>query len=69
LPGLTNTKFAGALFTHDDIYNEAIGNIPIGRHAEPNEMAGTVLYLSSDASSYTNSECIVVNGGLIVKAI
>tara|TARA_R110001583_G_scaffold4508_5_gene25976 strand:+ start:57 stop:824 length:768 start_codon:yes stop_codon:yes gene_type:complete len=66
LPGLTNTKFAGALFTHEDIYNEAISKIPMGRHAEPNEMAGTVIYLASDASSYTNGECIVVDGGLTI---
>lgn len=64
LPGLTKTKFAGALFTHDEIYNEAIKTIPMGRHAEPDEMAGTVLYLVSDAGSYTNGECIVVDGGM-----
>jgi NAD(P)-dependent dehydrogenase (short-subunit alcohol dehydrogenase family) len=66
LPGLTRTKFAGALFTRDEIYNEAIRTIPMGRHAEPDEMAGTVLYLVSDASSYTNGECIVVDGGMTV---
>ena len=64
LPGLTKTKFAGALFTHDEIYTEAIRTIPMGRHAEPDEMAGTVLYLVSDAASYTNGECIVVDGGM-----
>ncbi|WOJ92310.1 SDR family oxidoreductase [Congregibacter variabilis] len=64
LPGLTKTKFAGALFEHEDIYKEAMTKIPMGRHAEPEEMAGTVLYLVSDASSYTNGECIVVDGGL-----
>lgn len=63
LPGLTKTKFAGALFSNDDIYQSAIANIALHRHAEPDEMAGTVLYLVSDASSYTTGECIVVDGG------
>ena len=63
LPGLTQTKFAGALFTNEEIYNEALKTIPMGRHAEPEEMAGTVLYLVSDAASYTNGECVVVDGG------
>jgi NAD(P)-dependent dehydrogenase (short-subunit alcohol dehydrogenase family) len=38
----------------------------MGRHAEASEMAGTVLYLVSDASSYTNGECIVVDGGMTI---
>ena len=66
LPGITKTKFAGALFNNDDIYKEAMSNVPMGRHAEPNEMAGTVLYLVSDASSYTTGECIVVDGGITI---
>jgi len=66
LPGLTNTKFAGALFSHKEIYDVAVQEIPMKRHAEPAEMAGTVLYLVSDASSYTNGECIVVDGGLTI---
>jgi NAD(P)-dependent dehydrogenase (short-subunit alcohol dehydrogenase family) len=63
LPGLTKTKFAGALFDNDQIYQQAMQAIPMKRHAEPSEMAGTVLYLVSDASTYTNGECIVVDGG------
>ena len=66
LPGLTKTKFAGALFSNEEFYQEAIKGIPMQRHAEPEEMAGTVLYLVSDASSYTNGECIVVDGGLTI---
>lgn len=66
LPGLTKTKFAGALFSNDDIYQMAVQGIPMGRHAEPSEMAGTVLYLASDASSFTNGECIVVDGGMTI---
>ena len=66
LPGFTKTKFAGAIFAHDEFYKKAISMIPMNRHAEPEEMAGTVLYLVSDASSYTNGECIVVDGGLTI---
>jgi NAD(P)-dependent dehydrogenase (short-subunit alcohol dehydrogenase family) len=66
LPGLTKTKFAGALFENKDIYDHWINNIPLRRHGEPHEMAGTVLYLVSDAASYTNGECIVVDGGLTI---
>jgi NAD(P)-dependent dehydrogenase (short-subunit alcohol dehydrogenase family) len=66
LPGLTKTKFAGALFNNDEIYNMAVQGIPMRRHAEPREMAGTVLYLVSDASSYTTGECIVVDGGMTI---
>lgn len=66
LPGLTKTKFAGALFDNEDIYQEAVRTIPMGRHAEPAEMAGAVLYLVSDAASYTNGECIVVDGGMTI---
>lgn len=64
LPGLTKTKFAGALFAADEIYKTAVAGIPMGRHAEPQEMAGTVLYLVSDASSFVTGECIVVDGGM-----
>ncbi|WP_445403574.1 SDR family oxidoreductase [Acinetobacter vivianii] len=66
LPGLTKTKFAGALFSNEDVYNRWLQEIPLRRHAEPREMAGTVLYLVSDAASYTNGECIVVDGGLTI---
>lgn len=63
LPGLTKTKFAGALFT-EGVYEEAMKRIPMRRHAEPEEMAGTVLYLVSDASSYVTGECVLVDGGI-----
>jgi len=66
LPGITKTQFAGALFADKEIYQKAVQTIPMKRHAEPSEMAGTVLYLVSDASSYTNGECIVVDGGLTI---
>jgi NAD(P)-dependent dehydrogenase (short-subunit alcohol dehydrogenase family) len=66
LPGLTKTKFAGALFDNEKFYKHAVSTIPMKRHAEPEEMAGSVLYLVSDASSYTTGEILVVDGGITV---
>jgi len=66
LPGLTRTQFAGALFEDEKFYNHAIAQIPMRRHAEPGEMAGAVLYLVSDAASYTTGEILVVDGGMTV---
>jgi NAD(P)-dependent dehydrogenase (short-subunit alcohol dehydrogenase family) len=66
LPGLTETKFASALFTNDDIYKHAVEKVPMHRHAVPMEMAGAVLYLVSDASSYTTGTCIVCDGGMLI---
>ncbi len=66
LPGLTKTKFAGALFENEKMHKMAMAAIPMSRHAEPEEMAGTVLYLASDASSYTTGESIVVDGGFTI---
>jgi NAD(P)-dependent dehydrogenase (short-subunit alcohol dehydrogenase family) len=66
LPGLTKTEFAGALFEDEKFYNYAISQIPMRRHAEPGEMAGAVLYLVSDAASFTTGEILVVDGGMTV---
>lgn len=65
LPGLTDTKFASALTTNDAIRQQAMAHIPMKRVAAPDEMAGTVLYLVSDASSYTTGACINADGGYL----
>ncbi len=66
LPGLTETKFAGALFSNPQLVERYIQNIPLRRHAQPDEMAGAVLYLASDAASYTTGSCITVDGGMLI---
>ena len=65
LPGLTDTKFASALVKNDSIREEALRHIPLKRVADPSEMAGAVLYLASDASSYTTGLSLNVDGGYL----
>jgi len=66
LPGATDTKFAATLVKNPAILEKALEHIPMNRVAEPDEMAGTVLYLVSDAASYTTGACINVDGGYLL---
>lgn len=63
LPGLTETHFSEALIKNESIYNYALQHIPMHRHAQPSEMAGAVLYLVSDAASFTTGTHIICDGG------
>ena len=38
---------------------------PLGRHGQPDEVAGTIAFLASDDATYINGATIVVDGGMI----
>jgi NAD(P)-dependent dehydrogenase (short-subunit alcohol dehydrogenase family) len=65
-PGLVETKFASAIVQNDALRSMIVGRTPLGRHAQPQEIAGAALYLASDASSYVNGHTLVVDGGLTI---
>jgi NAD(P)-dependent dehydrogenase (short-subunit alcohol dehydrogenase family) len=66
LPGGTDTKFASALVHNPAVLERMMAHVPMRRVAQPDEMAGTVLYLVSNASSYTTGACINVDGGYLI---
>ncbi|MBM4228786.1 MAG: SDR family oxidoreductase [Gammaproteobacteria bacterium] len=65
IPGVTRTRFAQALHDDESFLAPARARTPLKRSAEPSEMAGAVLYLVSDAASYTTGSFVTVDGGYL----
>jgi NAD(P)-dependent dehydrogenase (short-subunit alcohol dehydrogenase family) len=65
LPGLTDTKFASAITQNPKLMAMMTQLIPMGRSAQPNEIAPAALFLASSASSYITGTCISVDGGYL----
>ena len=63
-PGLVETRFASALVNNPQILKQVVSRTPLGRHAQPPELAGAAVYLLSDAASFTTGTTLVVDGGL-----
>jgi 2-deoxy-D-gluconate 3-dehydrogenase len=62
-PGYIATDNTKAL-REDEVRNKAIlDRIPQGRWGTPEDLMGTVVFLSSDASNYLNGSVVTVDGG------
>ena len=49
---------------HPDQLETYRGDVPIGRMGVPDDLAGAVIFLASEASSFVTGQNIHVNGGL-----
>ena len=60
-PGLIRTAMTEAL--RQDVWDQKMAEIPMGRAGEPEEVAKVVLFLASDLSSYLTGTVLEVTGG------
>ena len=62
-PGYVKTAFTEGVREHEGIRESILAEIPQDRFAEPEEVAGAVVYLASDAATYVTGEVHLVDGG------
>ena len=62
-PGLVQTKFSQALWANEEIRRQALSRVPLGRIAQPTEIAGLAVFLASDAASFITGQTVLVDGG------
>ena len=63
LPGYYKTALTEDLFKNEEKAKWVLSRIPLGRTGLPEDLAGTVVFLSSEASDYITGQIIPVDGG------
>ncbi|MGD9932528.1 MAG: SDR family NAD(P)-dependent oxidoreductase [Dehalococcoidia bacterium] len=65
-PGLIKTDFSKALWDNPEILKGSTAGAALGRIADPDEMAGAVVYFASPASSFVTGQTLILDGGRIL---
>jgi len=62
-PGVVETYFASVLVDSEEKRQAIASRTPVGRHAQPSEIAGAAVFLASKMGSYVTGATIVMDGG------
>ena len=62
-PGWVNTELTEPLRQDKERFTEITGRIPLGRWADPEDLAGAAVFLASNASNYITGQTIFIDGG------
>jgi 3-oxoacyl-[acyl-carrier protein] reductase len=63
-PGFISSKMTDAL--SEDVRNQYLSRIPLGRFGAVEDIADAVVFLASDQSSYLTGQTLHVNGGMVM---
>lgn len=66
-PGVTRTAMIEAIERDERTRRSFEERIPLGRFAEPAEIAGAILFLASELSSYVTGHILVADGGYTIS--
>lgn len=66
-PGLTRTDMAAGLIEDPEALARELSRSTVGRCGEPDEIAGAVVFLASDAAAYVNGQTLAVDGGMTIR--
>ena len=66
-PGLTETPLAAYALATAERRASIERQVPLGRVAQPGEIAAAALFLASEDASYITGEALVVDGGFMVQ--
>jgi 3-oxoacyl-[acyl-carrier protein] reductase len=66
-PGLVETAMTEPMLPFESITAPVLARTPIGRFAQPSEIAPTVLFLASPAAGYITGQTLAVDGGYSIQ--
>ncbi len=68
-PWYTRTPLAEAVLSRPEALAAILARTPLGRVAEPHEVATAVAFLAMPAASYITGQCLSVDGGMSIQGL
>ena len=64
-PGFITTDMTDAL--PEQVKSGVVGQVPLGRFGEPDDIAAAVAFLASSEAKYITGQCLTVDGGMVMS--